>query len=69
MVCKGNMRKYLGAITKEEDAGKFYDKFAVSIWGLQVSKHTWLLTVVLQAKTNFAYTKAEAIQLLQMDEN
>jgi hypothetical protein len=64
MVVKGKLKKYLGSITREEDAGKFYDKFAVSIWGFQVSKTTWLMTIFTQAKTNFSYTKEEAINLL-----
>lgn len=52
MIVKGELRKYLGAISSEEHAARFYDKYSIIIQGLE-------------AKTNFCYTRDQAIQLLQ----
>jgi len=37
MIVKGELRKYLGAITSEVQAARLYDKYAQIIQGLQVS--------------------------------
>jgi len=55
MIVKGEMRKYLGSIASEEQAGRFYDKYSICIWGTE-------------AKTNFSYTRDQAIQLLTQSE-
>ena len=47
MIVRGDIRKYLGAIDKEQTAARFYDKYAMIIQGLE-------------AKTNFSYTRREA---------
>lgn len=37
MIVRGELRKYLGAITSEVQAARLYDKYAQIIQGLQVS--------------------------------
>ena len=37
MIVKGELRKYLGAISSEEHAARFYDKYSIIIQGLEVS--------------------------------
>lgn len=48
MAVKGDLRKYLGAINSEEQAARFYDKYLIIIQGIK-------------AKTNFSYTRDQAI--------
>ena len=38
MIVKGVAKKYLGAISSELRAARLYDKYAIIIQGLQVSK-------------------------------
>jgi hypothetical protein len=51
MIVKGIAKKYLGAISSEGRAARLYDKYAIIIQGLS-------------AKTNFSYTKAQVLELL-----
>jgi len=55
MAVKGELRKYLGAINSEEQAARFYDKYLIIIQGIK-------------AKTNFSYTRDQAIQLLNQSD-
>lgn len=51
----GNFKKmYFGAIQKEEDAAKFYDKLAIISHGIQ-------------ARTNFDYTRDDIVAILNDD--
>ena len=52
MIVKGELKKYLGAIVSEQQAARFYDKYLIIIKGKE-------------AKTNFSYTRDQAIQLLE----
>lgn len=45
-------KKYLGTLPTEELAAKFYDKVAIQYQGAK-------------AKTNFAYTKQQILQVLR----
>jgi hypothetical protein len=38
MIVKGEMRKYLGSIASEDQAGRFYDKYSICVWGTGVSE-------------------------------
>ena len=46
-------KKYLGTLPTEEQAAKIYDKVAIQYQGCK-------------AKTNFAYSKDEIMQILKM---
>lgn len=46
MIVKKSLKKYIGAVYSEEQAARFYDKYALIIQGFE-------------AKTNFSYTKKE----------
>lgn len=49
----GNLKKhYIGSINSEEKAAKIYDRHAI-------------LTHGLRAKTNYSYTKAQIVTMLQ----
>ena len=37
MIVKGQIRKYIGSVQSEEEAGLLYDKYNICFWGLQVS--------------------------------
>jgi hypothetical protein len=37
MIVKGSMRWYFGTILSEEQAAKIYDKYAIALWGTDVS--------------------------------
>ena len=37
MICKGQVRKYLGSIATEELAARFYDKYRICMQGHEVS--------------------------------
>lgn len=37
MIVKGSLRKYIGGIETEEEAARFYDKYAIIMQGLLVS--------------------------------
>lgn len=51
----GNLKKhYIGSISSEEKAAKIYDRHAI-------------LTHGLRAKTNFSYTKAQIIAILDKE--
>ena len=39
MTVKGTIRKYLGSIETQELAARFYDKYSIIMWGLEVRKH------------------------------
>ena len=68
MIVKGEMRKYLGSIASEEQAGRFYDKYSICIWGTEVNIFYNKRKLNVQAKTNFSYTRDQAIQLLTQSE-
>jgi hypothetical protein len=36
MVVKGNLKKYIGAISSEDQAARFYDKYLIIIKGIKV---------------------------------
>lgn len=46
-------KKYLGTLSSEEAAARFYDKVSIQYQGLK-------------AKTNFAYTAAQVDQILKL---
>ena len=52
MIVKGFIRKYVGSFLREEDAARLYDMYAICLWGRQ-------------ARTNFAYTQSQILQLLK----
>ena len=62
MIVKGIAKKYLGAISSELKAARLYDKYSMIIQGLNVPSN---FVTFLQAKTNFSYTKADILKLLE----
>ena len=58
MVVRGQLKKYIGAIESEHAAGLLYDKYAIIIQGLKVSKHSNL--------TNKAILQHALVQFLQI---
>ena len=63
----GTNRKYIGVIQSETQAARFYDKYAICIWGTAVSCFEVDCNCV-QAKTNFSYTPVQVVDLLSQTE-
>lgn len=62
------MRWYFGTILSEEQAAKIYDKYAISLWGTDVSLIEAITIMFFQAKTNFDYTCQQALALLNSED-
>lgn len=67
MIVKGIAKKYLGAIGSEQRAARLYDKYAMIIQGLQVII-IYRTNYYFQAKTNFSYSKADILKLLDEED-
>ena len=55
LVSIGVHKQYFGGISTENEAAKLYDRKSIATFGLK-------------AKTNYSYSKAEIIEILQAEE-